>query len=162
MLDAQAVRQQVTALAVLFVVDPLGDEQQVAALVRPPQQAVGLARGHACAVAEQQQGLPRTGQRVEHFQAIGAGHLQAALAQEVFGGEVGIALHFGGWTVLDGFRVGLQATGEIDGQEPEQQGQAGADEEAWAQAHALAPVANRRRQPSQRPWRDSAAGSRWP
>ncbi|MCY1527833.1 hypothetical protein D9M68_629190 [compost metagenome] len=162
LLDAQAVHQQVAALAVFLVVDALGDEQQVAALVRPFQQAVGLARSHARATAEQQKRLAGAGQGVEHFQAIGARHLQAALAQELLRGQVGIAQHFRRGSVLDGFLVRLQAPGEIDGQEPQQQGQGGADEEAWAQAHALAPVANRRRQPSQRPWRDSAAGSRWP
>ncbi|MCY1545619.1 hypothetical protein D9M68_815700 [compost metagenome] len=162
MLDAQAVRQQVAALAILFVVDALGDEQQVTALVRPLQQAVSLARGHACAVAEQQQGVAGVRQGVEHVQAIGTGHLQAPLAQEVFGRQVGIAQHFRRGAVLDGFLVGLQAPGEIDGQESQQQGEAGADEEARARTHALAPVANRRRQPSQRPWRNSAAGRRWP
>ncbi|MNF70881.1 hypothetical protein D3C84_528110 [compost metagenome] len=162
LLDAKAVGQQVVALAFLLVIQALDDEQQVAALARPVQQAVGLARSHARATAEQQKRLAGAGQGVEHFQAIGARHLQAALAQELLRGQVGIAQHFRRGSVLDGFLVRLQAPGEIDGQEPQQQGQGGADEEAWAQAHALAPVANRRRQPSQRPWRDSAAGSRWP
>lgn len=161
--DIQAVEQQVAALLLVLVPQAFGDQHQVPALLAPLQQAASLAGSHAGAAAEQEQGMPGGRQLLEDLKAVGAAHRDPLLAQEQFGGQVGIAPGLRRWAEVDRLRIGLQAAGQEDRQQPGQQQEHGKQQEARAPAHhGLAPAAKRLRQPSQRRWRVSSAGSRWP
>ncbi|MDT4848549.1 hypothetical protein FQZ97_826430 [compost metagenome] len=162
LLQAQAIEQQVAAFALVLIPQAFGDEHQVAALGRPGQQAFDLARAHALAIAEQQQGLPGTGQARQPPQVLVALHLQALLAEKVLGGQVRVGLRLGGRAVLEGFFVGLDAAQQVEAEQGQAKRERAAEEPLAASAHVRSPSSNRRRQSWHRVWRSSSGGRRWP
>ncbi len=120
LLQIEPVEQQVAAFAGLFIPQSLCNHDQMAAGVCPVQQTLGLPRGQVAAVTEQEQRLARGGQGLKSGDAFLMHDLQAEVAQEQFGGQVGVAARLWGRAVLDDVFIGLQLAGQPDDQQTDQ------------------------------------------
>ncbi|MNE56282.1 hypothetical protein D3C80_1511800 [compost metagenome] len=162
MLHAEAVEHQVAALALFLVPQAFGGDDQVTALARPVQQAVGLARRDVLPAGEEDQRLSFGGQGIQDFQASSGSDLDPAAVEEGFRGQIVVGARSRRWAMLDGFAVGLQVAVQVEAARPQQQKHQQAGQVTGGPRHACTPLPNSRRQPSHRLALSSSAGATWP